>query len=172
MSLLFARQATAADLPAIMKILRSAVSFLKKSGSPQWQSGYPNEDVVREDLRQKNAYVLLVDRQVAGYAAVITGPEPNYKHIDGAWHNTSAPYATIHRIALSGNYRGQHLASRFLSNLISIKYSQGVRNFRVNTYKKNWSMQALAENQGFVKRGVIEVDDPLDPRRLAYELNL
>lgn len=172
MSLIYARMAQDSDVPAIEKILQSAVKFLQKSGSSQWQSGYPNQATIQQDLQNKNAYVLIADRKVAGYAAVIVGPDPHYQKIAGSWENTTDPYATIHRLALSQDYRGQHLASRFLSDLISIKYSQGIRNFRVDTYKKNLPMQGLATDYGFVKRGIVQVDDPIDPDRLAYELNL
>ncbi|MCH3990924.1 MAG: GNAT family N-acetyltransferase [Lactobacillus sp.] len=172
MSLIYARQACPADVPAIVEILKAAIAFLKASGSTQWQSGYPNQQTVEKDLRQGSAYVLEVQGQIAGYAAVVTGEDPHYRKIQGAWHNTTDQYATIHRLALSPNFRGQHLASYFLSDLISIKYSQCIANFRVDTFKKNLAMQHVATSQGFVKCGIIQVDDPIDSARFAYELNL
>ena len=33
-------------------------------------------------------------------------------------------------------------------------------------------MQKLAKKNGYVYRGIIQVEDPIDPDRLAYELNL
>jgi hypothetical protein len=33
-------------------------------------------------------------------------------------------------------------------------------------------MQHVATSQGFVKCGIIQVDDPIDSARFAYELNL
>lgn len=136
MTLVYAREAEQGDVPAIMQILHSAIAFLKNSGSTQWQSGYPNQATVEQDLRSGVAYVLVVDSQVAGYAAAVAGPDPHYAKIDGAWQDDDDVYVAIHRLALSSNYRGQHLATRFLSALISIKYSQGIHNFRVDTFKK------------------------------------
>lgn len=172
MTLVYARLAEQKDVPVIMKILQAAIAFLKTSGSTQWQSGYPNQDTVERDLRQGVAYVLVVDGQIAGYAAAIAGQDQHYAKINGAWNNDEDVYVAIHRLALGNEYRGQHLATRFLSALISIKYSQGIHNFRVDTFRKNLPMQHLATENGFVKRGIVQVDDPLDPNRYAYELNL
>lgn len=50
---------------------------------------------------------------------------------------------------------------------------KGIHNFRVDTYKLNRPMQKLALDNGYEHRGIIRIiDDPLDPDRLAYELNL
>lgn len=172
MSLIFIRRAKITDVDKIEDILQDAVQFLKKSGSPQWQSGYPNRQTVIEDIENNVAWVLTVDKQVAGYAAVVIGRDPNYEKIVGAWENDVDKYATIHRFVLSSNFRGMHLSQFFLSNIISVTYAQGIHNFRIDTYKKNKIVQHLATSHGFIKRGVIQVVDPIDPDRLAYELNL
>jgi hypothetical protein len=51
--------------------------------------------------------------------------------------------------------------------------SQKIRNFRIDTSRKNKIMQHLAIKHNFIERGIIQVEeDPEDPNRLAYELNL
>lgn len=174
MSLIYARPATATDLPAIMTIIEEARAFLKASGSSQWQGEYPNRATIEDDLANGNAWVLVVDQQVAAYAAAVVGVEPTYLKIEeGAWANDDAPYATIHRLAISSAYRGQHLANYFLSNLISLQLAAGVRNFRIDTSRHNQVVQHLADSHRFDYRGIIYVDeDPVDKSRLAYELNL
>lgn len=172
MSLIFMRRAQDADVDKIGAILADAVRFLKESGSPQWQSGYPNCQSVREDIKNGAAWVLTVDKEVAAYAAIVIGKDPNYAKIAGAWKNDVDQYATIHRIAVSDKFRGMHLSQFFLSNIISVTYAQGIRNFRIDTYQKNKIVQHIATSHGFEKRGIIQVDDPIDPNRWAYELNL
>ena len=107
-----------------------------------------------------------------GSAGKVTVTKENTTIVEGAWNNDQDPYATIHRIAMSNKYQGQHLAGKFVSNLISLYYARNLRNFRVDTGLKNQPMQALAKSQGFVKRGIVRVDDPLDPDRVGLELNL
>lgn len=172
MSLIYIRRAKITDVDKIGEILHDAVQFLKKSGSPQWQSGYPNCQTVREDIKNNVAWVLTVDNQVAGYAAVVIGRDPDYEKIEGAWHDDVDTYATIHRLAVSRKFRGMHLSRFFMSDIISTTYAQEIHNFRIDTYKKNKIVQHIATSHGFVRRGIIQVVDPIDPDRLAYELNL
>ena len=172
MSLIFTRRAQNSDVDKIVQILQDAITFLKKNGSTQWQSGYPNRATVEDDIKNGCAWVLTVDNEVAGYAAVVIGKDPNYAKIDGEWKNNVDTYATIHRIAVASQFRGMHLSQFFLSNIISLTYAQGIHNFRIDTSRKNKIVQHIALSHGFVQRGIIQVDDPINPDRLAYELNL
>lgn len=173
MSLIFTRRAQNSDVDKIVQILDDAIAFLKKSGSSQWQNGYPNRKTVEEDIKNKVAWVLTVDNEVAGYAAVVIGDEPTYADIEGKWKNNVDTYATIHRIAVSSKFRGMHLIQFFLSNIISLTYAQGIHNFRIDTSRKNKIVQHIAVSHNFIERGIIQVtEDPVDSSRIAYELNL
>lgn len=172
MSLIFTRRAQNSDVDKIVQILNDAISFLKESGSSQWQSGYPNRATVEDDIKNGCAWALTVDNEVAGYAAVVIGKDPNYAKIDGEWKNNVDTYATIHRIAVASQFRGMHLTQLFLSNIISLTYAQGIHNFRIDTGEKNKIVQHIATSHNFIKRGIIQVDDPINPDRLAYELNI
>ena len=173
MTLIYTRYATNADLSNIMVIINEAKDFLKQSGSSQWQGTYPDEDTILTDIKNKSALVLIVDDKVTGYAASVVGIEPTYQKINGEWKNTNDDYATFHRLAISSKYRGMHLANFMFSDLISIMVNQGIKNFRIDTSRKNQIMQHLALKNNFIERGIIMVDeDPEDPSRLAYELNL
>lgn len=173
MANIYTRRATLDDLDKIMEIINSAKQYLKESGSPQWQSGYPANNDIAKDIRAHSGYVLIVDGQVAGYSAMIIGDDPMYEVItEGSWANNRDPYATLHRVAISSQYRGQNLSSFLLSGLISLAMSQGVRNLRIDTFEKNVQIHRIAARFGFQKRGQILINDPLDPRRVAFELNI
>ncbi len=172
MSLIFTRRAQNSDVDKIVQILQDAIAFLKERGSTQWQSGYPSRETVKEDIKNNCAWVLTEDNEVAGYAAVVIGRDSNYAKIDGEWNNDVDSYATIHRIAISSKFRGMHLTQFFLSNIISLTYAQEIHNFRIDTGEKNKIVQHIATSHNFIKRGIIQVDDPINPDRLAYELNI
>ena len=65
-----------------------------------------------------------------------------------------------------------HLSIYLLSSFISLHYAEVVRNFRVDTFRINEIVQHLVKAAGFIERGTIKNDDPIDPYRVAYELNL
>ncbi len=169
----YLRRAQLQDLPAIMKIIDDAKELLKKNGSPQWQNGYPNQETLTQDIAMQTNWVLINDNKVAATATLQLTPEPTYRNItQGQWQQPDEPYATIHRVAISSNYRGQGLSKLLFSNLLTVGQMQGIKNFRVDTHRSNKAMQHIAENFNFKKQGIIKVNDQNDPERLAYELNL
>ncbi|WP_367341829.1 GNAT family N-acetyltransferase [Limosilactobacillus sp.] len=170
---IYLRQSVESDAEDIMNVINQAKAFLKSYGSPQWQDGHPNMGMIKADIAAGISYVLIVDGQVAGTAALQNTPDPNYKDIyDGQWVKADTPYATIHRIAVSTKLRGHHLASYLLSNLLSAGLAQGIHNFRYDTHAVNLPMQKLGEAMGFQKRGIVYVQDKIDRRRIGFELNL
>ena len=172
-STVYVRKATGKDLSAIMPIIDYAKQLLKSDGSQQWQNGNPNEKIILDDIRKGYCYLLIVDGQIAGTSALLTEPDPNYEVIiDGSWENNESIYATFHRIAISDKFRGVHLSSYLFSNLLSLAYNQGLRDFRIDTHEMNLRMQGLIEKIGFKYRGRIFVDSTPHGERKAYELHL
>lgn len=173
MAEIYLRRAQLQDLMAIMKIIDDAKELLKKNGSPQWQNGYPDQETFTQDIVMQTNWILINDNKVVATATLQLTPEPTYRNItQGQWQQPDEPYATIHRVAISSNYRGQGLSKLLFSNLLTVGQMQGIKNFRVDTHRSNKAMQHIAENFNFKKRGIIKVNDQNDPERLAYELNL
>ena len=173
MAEIYLRRAQLQDLTVIIKIIDDAKELLKKNGSPQWQNGYPDQETFTQDIVMQTNWILINDNKVVATATLQLTPEPTYRNItQGQWQQPDEPYATIHRVAISSNYRGQGLSKLLFSNLLTVGQMQGIKNFRVDTHRSNKAMQHIAENFNFKKRGIIKVNDQNDPERLAYELNL
>ena len=173
MAEIYLRRAQLQDLTAIMKIIDDAKELLKKNGSPQWQNGYPDQETFTQDIVMQTNWILINDNKVVATATLQLTPEPTYRNItQGQWQQPDEPYATIHRVAISSNYRGQGLSKLLFSNLLTVGQMQGIKNFRVDTHRINKAMQHIVENFNFKRRGIIQVNDQNDPERLAYELNL
>lgn len=76
------------------------------------------------------------------------GIDPTYNIIyEGKWLNNK-PYATIHRIASTGEIKGiMHIAMQFAL--------QQYDNIRIDTHHDNMVMQHLIEKEGFKYCGII-----------------
>ncbi|KSV57065.1 hypothetical protein ATO21_02030 [Pediococcus acidilactici] len=173
MAAVYIRKAVINDLSSVKQIIDEARKKLRAEGSPQWQDGHPDERQLEQDLRQGVGYVLMADREAAGYVAVTNSPDPTYQNIyHGKWHNDVDPYVVIHRMAISKKFQGQHLSTILLSNVISLCAQRKINNVRFDTYRLNHALQHLGEKFSFHYCGEIKVVDQIDPWRLAYELNL
>ena len=142
------------DLSEIVAVIESARAFLKAQEIDQWQkSAYPAAADVRSDIENNEAYVLKVDGKVAAYAAVMTGFDPAYDLIHGAWRNDSHDYVTVHRMAVSTAFRGQALGQGFLTSVFETFSTY--QDFRVDTHPDNQIMQHILTKLGFEKCGVV-----------------
>lgn len=173
MAAIYLRQAKKADLPEIINIIHDAKRHLKEQGIDQWQTGYPTDADLERDVEYDIMYVLVVDGKIAGTAALWMGIDPNYLKIeDGEWAGgPEARYTAIHRIAVSGNYRGQHLSDKLISGLLTVSRQLGYRDVRIDTHPDNKGMQHVINKNGFTYRGIIYMLTPPSPR-YAYQITL
>ena len=75
------RKALTADLPEIWEILQQAIQRRKKDGSNQWQDGYPNPEVIQNDLDKGHGFVLIDRNTIIGYTAILINDEPEYEKL-------------------------------------------------------------------------------------------
>ena len=153
------RKATADDYERIEELYGIAREFMIRSGNPdQWKRTHPPSELVRADIDNGDSYVIYDGTGIHGVFAAITGDDPTYYHIEGAWLN-SEPYVTIHRIASDGEAHGIFTCAAGYCKSIS-------NNVRVDTHEKNAPMIRQIEKNGFKKCGVIYVAD--GSPRIAY----
>ena len=151
------------EVDAVMKVIEDAKKTLAQSGSDQWQNGYPNADIIIDDIISGQAYVALEEGDVIAYAAVTRSPESTYDAIyEGKWQGGESEYLVFHRIAVAAANQGQKVAQTFLEGLIE---GFDYLDFRSDTHAKNIAMQHIFEKLGFKQVGKV----PVDGERLAYQ---
>lgn len=143
------RQATAADLPVILSLYEEARRFMRLSGNPnQWIGGYPDKELLRQDIVQHRLYVCTEDSGIIAVFCYFQGIDPTYLRIfDGQWLN-DAPYGVIHRIAVSSHGKG--IAGRCYDWALT-----QCDNLRIDTHRDNLPMQRSLEKYGFSRCGII-----------------
>lgn len=157
-------KAKQADLSQIIEVIESARAFLKAQGLDQWQtSAYPSSTDVLSDIEKGVGYVLRHDGVLAGYAAVITGFEPAYDQLKGAWLNHNRDYVTVHRLAISSQVRGQSLGQKLFTDVFET--FDTYTDFRVDTHPDNQIMQHILTKLGFESCGIVIYEG----ERVAYQ---
>ncbi|MCC4397157.1 GNAT family N-acetyltransferase [Limosilactobacillus reuteri] len=170
---IYLRRANQDDLQRIMEIIEQARAQLKEKGNPQWQDGHPFPKTMKSDIKAGYNWVLIDNQKIVGTATLQLTPEQTYEEIkDGSWLKPNEPYAIIHRLAVLPSHNGQGFGKYIFSNLLTVGYLQGVRNFRYDTHYKNIPVQKIGQEIGFIKRGTIYIDDKIDNKHMGFELNL
>ncbi len=165
------RLANLSDASEIWIILQQAIEQRKLDGSEQWQQGYPNEQSVKDDIRDGYAYVLShrtpsgEEETVIAYAAIIFGVEPAYNDIDGAWLS-HGDYAAVHRVATANAVKGKGIATKLFSMIEDLCVEHEVYSIKVDTNYDNIPMLKILDRLNYTYCGEIMFGGA--PRR-AYE---
>lgn len=151
------------DIPRMMEIFSIARKFMAASGNPnQWAEDYPTIELLETDISSGDSYVCLKNGRIIATFVLRGGNDPTYDIIyDGAWQNDN-PYATIHRIASSGEVKG----------IFRTTMEYALRHYatvRIDTHRDNKVMQHAIANAGFKYCGIIHCWN--GDERLAYQYN-
>ena len=155
------RLAATQDLDDILRVYDQARQFMRASGNMnQWVNGYPQRGLLEEDIEKKQLFVIEEDGSIRAVFAFILGEDPTYAYIeDGRWPNVK-PYGTIHRIGTDGTIHG---AVR-LARDYALQFTDEVR---ADTHADNKPMQHTLTKNGFVRCGIIYLEDGAP--RIAYQ---
>ena len=167
------RKSTRQDLCALMPIFAEARSTIKALGIDQWQNGYPNADVILEDIAGGESYSGVCDGEICGTFALIEHGEHTYDRIvDGAWLTGDSigenpTYFAIHRVAILVKTRGCGISTAIIDYAAAAARLAGKRSLRIDTHRGNVVMRRMLEKHGFAHCGTIFLQDGAE--RVAYE---
>lgn len=169
------RLANTNDINEVMKIINDAKIYLKNQGLKQWNlpDGYPQKEVLLNDINNKNCYVLENDNNLIATMTIIFEKDENYNAIyKGKWLSNSN-YASIHRIAIKNTHHHLKLGIKMLLEAEAIVKSKNFYSIKIDTHKDNIPMTKTILNAGYTYCGTIILKrTEEDNKRDAYEKRL
>lgn len=156
------RPSRLSDLPAIQALYQSAREYMRAHGNHnQWVNGYPQPELIREDIQTGVSYVCAEGEQLLGVFCFLPGPDPSYREIfEGDWLDQE-PYWVVHRIASASHQKG---VASFCMEWCFRQHP----NLRIDTHRDNYVMQSFLKKQGFSYCGIIHLAED-GAERLAYQ---
>lgn len=158
------RKATLSEIPAIWVILQQAIARRKQDGSDQWQNGYPNPQIVEDDIHKGWGYVMEDNHEVIAYAAIIFGIEPAYNDLKGKWL-TYGDYVVVHRVATSNSVKGKGIGGKLFEMVEDLAIKNKVYSVKVDTNFDNVPMLKILDKLKYTYCGEVFFEGP----RRAYE---
>lgn len=162
------RKSEKKDVEIIMEIINEAKDYFKSNGIDQWQNGYPNEEVILNDIKNDESYVLCDENEKVIASCVISfRGEESYNVIEkGSW-KSNLPYAVIHRVAVKNKLKGKGISSKLIKEAEKMCLEKKIKSIRIDTQEDNKSMQRLIIKNNFEYCGIIYISDGSE--RFAYE---
>lgn len=152
------RKAAPLEAEAAMEIINAAKQYLKEQGIDQWQTGYPDEACIGQDIRSGKGYFVTDEDGIMGYLCIDYDGEPAYEHLKGSWQKDGR-YVVVHRLALGKKSRGKGASGSVFQLVEEMARRQGIASFRVDTDADNQIMQHILKKNGFSYRGTIWFDN-------------
>jgi RimJ/RimL family protein N-acetyltransferase len=161
------RNASFDDLPTIMEIIRQAKIYMNENNLDQWKDGYPDEQIIGNDIKKYCSYVLVHNGTLVGTAAVFFDEEKTYRQIFGGSWLTHGDYAVVHRVAVSSAFRNTGAATVMMKHIEQLSLGKGVHSVKIDTHEDNLPMRKFLAKCGFQYCGIIYLEN--GDKRLAYE---
>jgi len=159
------RLAEISEIPLIWDILKQAIKRRKEDGSNQWQNGYPNPELIKQDIEKRVGFVLIENEIIVGYTAVLINDEPEYEKIEGTWL-TNGNYVVFHRIAISEKHLGKGLAQKIIKSIEEYALKNNVYSIKADTNFDNNAMLKIFKKLNYSYCGKVYFRS--SPRQ-AYE---
>ena len=156
------RKARVEDLPRILELIECGRQKMRAAGNnEQWTNGQPSQEVIEEDIRLGESYVMTENGKVVVTFAFKPGPDVTYAKIyEGKWLDDVKPYYVVHRLASAPGVRG------VLKDVLNFCFSH-TDNIRIDTHRQNVVMRHALEKYGFRYCGIIYLLDGAE--RLAFQ---
>ena len=142
------RLAKDADSKVIWNLLKMAILRRKKDGSNQWQDGYPNTEVIINDIQKKYGYVLSLNDEIVGYYVLIVNDEHDYLHIEEELL-THDDFIVFHRLAISEKFLNKGLAKKMVSHIEQYAISKNIHSVKADTNHDNTQMLKLFKSLNY-----------------------
>lgn len=151
------------DLNGAIEIINQAKAYFKSQNIDQWQDGYPNEDVLVNDINNDALYAVKKDDKLIALFALYHY-ESTYENSNEVSWSSGKEYVVVHRIAIKNECKGQGVA-KFIFDYVKSNYDY----IRIDTHPDNKNMISCIYKNGFTYRGKIYLERPGFNLRYAYD---
>ncbi len=143
---------TACDIDESYELISNVTLAMRSAGINQWDSIYPDKEIIEYDIKGGNAYGYFCNSLLAGYIALNDEYPPEYDSI--AW-NYKGKTLIVHRLAVAEEHQREGIGTILMNFAISYAKENMYDTIRLDAYAVNTSSNALYSKLGFRKTGEI-----------------
>jgi len=150
------------DISTLLYLIDCGRKKMRAIGNnDQWTNGDPRREILEEDIRKGNSYLMEEGGNPIATFAFVPGPDVTYAQIyEGNWLDDELPYYVIHRMASIPDAHG------IMKDALDYCF-QHTNNIRIDTHRQNSAMRGVIEKHGFQYCGIIYLLDGAE--RLAFQ---
>ena len=145
------RQAGAADLDAIERLVQQAVKGMVSQGIDQWDELYPVREDFEQDMQSGQMSLGLLGGEIAVIYTINRECEPEYEGAE--WESPDKPYYILHRLCVNPLFQNRGIARQTMEHIGQEAVAKGIQAIRLDVFSRNPYALKLYQNCGFNKVG-------------------
>lgn len=146
-------KASQADYSAICALYEKVCRHMLEQGNRQWRwGGYPNGDLVQQDLDSQTLYIVREEGEIL--CAVCVVPQDDREHQGINWL-FGGKVGMFHRLAIAPDAQGKGLGRKVMEEVIGILRAQGCDCLRCDTFCENHHALKLYRGLGMRDAGQV-----------------
>lgn len=142
------------DLQKIMGIIYDATADMDSKGIFQWDSIYPDDEVIKEDLSCGELYVYDDEGKIKGFIVLNEYQDEEYKGVK--WNINYGKQLVVHRLCIDPAYQGQGIARTLMKYAEQYGKEHEYGSIRLDAFVNNLRACRLYEKLGYKAVGVVE----------------
>ena len=146
-------KASEKDLQGIMDMIQGCVSEMVSHNIMQWNEHYPNLEVIAEDIKNQEGYVMVQGDSYVAYVAINEDQSPEYEQIQ--WMTKSKHVLVVHRLAVNPDFQGKGIAGQVMTFIQEYAKKEGYESIRLDAFTENPAALRVYERIGFIRLGQV-----------------
>jgi ribosomal protein S18 acetylase RimI-like enzyme len=147
------RQANINDIENIMKMYDSCVIGMIKIGIDQWDSSYPNKEIILKDIQSKTFYILITDNNII--AGINIDNKQDKTYLAMKWEDKQNLFLVVHRLAVDERYWSKGAGKKLMLFAEELVTKRKLNSIRLDTYNTNIKAIEFYKNLGYKILGEI-----------------
>lgn len=140
------------DLDEIYQLFQLAIVEMDQQQIPQWDSIYPNREVLKEDIINQELYVGKEEDKIV--VVYVINMEADEQYRNGAWKKTKVPYRILHRVCVHPHYQNCGIGAATLSHIHEQMKKEQIEAIRLDAFSKNPYALKMYERAGYETVGI------------------
>ena len=139
------------DSDIIVKVFEKAIYEMNKEGIYQWDSLYPNEEVLKGDLEKEQLYVGIYDEKIVSIYVLNQECDEQYKN--GHWKYENATFYVVHRLCVNYDFQNKGIGKRTMIHIEDELRNKNIDTIRLDVFSENIYAIKMYEKLGYVNVG-------------------
>lgn len=141
------------DIQAVFSLYQKAIAMMIEQQIYQWDEIYPDIEVLTEDIRKGEMYLLKEDEDIL--SCVVINEEQDEEYQLGDWQYRDGRIAVIHRLCVHPKVQGQGIGRRVVELAEAIIREKGYTHIRLDAFSMNPYALKLYEKLGYRYAGEV-----------------